>query len=64
MCIVSNLQATVTSEVSGSLKCQLIKELLRYNDVAAAAKWARKLNIAMEYLPFALQTYILSEHKT
>ena len=40
---------------------QLIKELLRYHDKAAAAKWARRLNIAMEFLPFALQAYMTSE---
>ena len=43
---------------------QLIKELLRYNDSAAAAKWARRLNIAMEYLPSALQIYMISEPET
>jgi hypothetical protein len=43
------------------MKMQLIKELWRYNDSAAAAKWARRLNVAMEYLPSALQVYMISE---
>ena len=43
------------------MKKQLIKQLLRFNDMAAAAKWAKRLNIAMEYLPFALQAYIETE---
>ena len=54
-------QAAVGSAEGGGLKMQLIKELLRYNDIAAAAKWARRLNVAMEYLPSALQVYMISE---
>ena len=57
----SVLQAAIGSAEGGALKMQLIKELLRYNDMAAAAKWARRLNVNTEYLPTALQIYMISE---
>ena len=45
-----------------TLQSQLVKELVQFGDIGAAAHWAIQCNIPLEYLPFAMQTYLTS-HK-
>ena len=43
-----------------TLQSQLVKELVQFGDVGAAAHWAIQCNIPLEYLPFAVQSYLTS----
>lgn len=38
----------------------MIKELVKYDDTSAAAKWAVKYRIPIEYLPYAVQMHIIN----
>ena len=43
-----------------TLQSQLVKELVQFGDIGAAAHWAIQCNIPLEYLPLAVQSCLTS----